>query len=529
LTDMKKFAALGLSPESLEALSAKGFEEPTPIQQACIPLLLKGEKPVVGQAQTGTGKTAAFGLPILDLVDPRQKVIQAIILTPTRELALQITEEMSSYRGKRAHRIVPIYGGQSYTQQISRIQSGGQIVVGTPGRVLDLIGRGKLPLSNVQLFVLDEADEMLNLGFIDDVEEILSHAPDNRRMLLFSATMPQRILKLAHKYMPSYEHIQVKQSPLSENLTDQIYFEVADRDKLEALCRIIDMEPDFYGLIFCRTKLEVDTVARRLIDRGYSAEGIHGDISQAQRERTYHKFKDKSFTILVATDVAARGIDVSNLTHVVNYALPQDPESYVHRIGRTGRAGKKGTAITFITPYEYRKLIAISDRTRNPIRKQNLPKAADVVALKQKRIRDEVSKLLKLGSREAYTELAANLLQDQSPEDVVAALLKLSFEEELDISSYQEIQTASVDRKGKNRLFVAKGKRDGMSKGDLVNFVTKQAGIPSHLIDDVAVFEEFSFITVPFREGERILHAFAAESRGRRPLVTKARGKSPHG
>ncbi|MBU1078686.1 MAG: DEAD/DEAH box helicase, partial [Spirochaetes bacterium] len=376
---MENFKKLGLSDESCHALTIKGFEEPTEIQEKVIPLLLHSEKDVIGQAQTGTGKTAAFGLPILERLKEGQKDVQVLILTPTRELALQVAEEINSLKGKRRIRIAPIYGGQAISQQFQKLKKGIDIVVGTPGRIIDHIKRGTLVLSHISYLVLDEADEMLNMGFIDDIKEIIKHTNKHRKILLFSATMPERIRHLAENYMGKYEFIKIQKKNLTVELTNQIYFEVAAADKQDALCRIIDVEPEFYALIFCRTKINVKNLAKKLGDRGYDVDALHGDMSQGLREKVLKKFKDRKINILVATDVAARGIDIIDLTHVINYSLPQDPESYIHRIGRTGRAGKQGTAITFITPSEYRQLMLIERVAKTSIEKASLPNVKDIV------------------------------------------------------------------------------------------------------------------------------------------------------
>ena len=382
MNTVANFEALGLSTETLQALTKKGFEEPTPIQALTIPLLLQDTNDIIGQAQTGTGKTAAFGLPIIERITPQGGMVQAIILTPTRELAIQVAEEMSSFRGNRHISILPVYGGQAIEGQLRRLRRGVDIVVGTPGRIIDHLNRGSLDLNSITHMVLDEADEMLNMGFIEDIETILSKTPYKKRMLLFSATMPAPILKLASNYMRNHQIIKAPSAQLTVSATDQIYFEVRASDKYEALCRIIDLEPEFYALVFCRTRLQVDDLSQALQDRGYDAAGLHGEISQAQRERTLDKFRNKKISILVATDVAARGIDIVDLTHVLNYSLPQDPESYIHRIGRTGRAGKEGTAITFITPAEYRKLLYIQRITKTEIRKEQLPRIKDIIKSK---------------------------------------------------------------------------------------------------------------------------------------------------
>ena len=349
---LEEFRELGLGEESLKALEEKGFEEPTEIQRRAIPLLLKKGTEIVGQAQTGTGKTAAFALPILETVNQNEEKVQALILVPTRELASQVSEEINSLRGKRRIDIAAIYGGASMTQQLKKLKRGVEIVVGTPGRILDHIRRGSLDLSSLEFLVLDEADEMLDMGFIDDIEAVLRAVPEEKRMLLFSATMPPAIMKLAEGFMKNPEIIRTQKKDTAALSTDQIYYEVREADKLEALTRIIDREADFYGVVFCRTKLQCDEIGQKLHDRGYDAAALHGDLSQREREQILRKMKEHQISILVATDVAARGLDIQDLTHVINYTLPQDPEIYIHRVGRTGRAGKNGTAITFITPSE---------------------------------------------------------------------------------------------------------------------------------------------------------------------------------
>ncbi|MCK5288128.1 MAG: DEAD/DEAH box helicase, partial [Candidatus Omnitrophica bacterium] len=506
MVKLAKFRALGLSDITLKALEKKGFEEPSKIQERIIPLFLNTDKDIVGQAQTGTGKTAAFGLPLIELLKENSKYVQVLILTPTRELAIQVAEEINSLKGSKRLQIVPIYGGQSIEQQLRRLKSGVDIVVGTPGRVIDHIKRKTLVLKDISNMILDEADEMLNMGFIDDVEEILKSTNSNKRVLLFSATMPDRILRLAEKYMKKYELVKATEEKLTINLTDQIYFEVNMVDKLEALCRIIDIENVFYGLIFCRTKVDVDTLANKLMERGYSAEALHGDISQYQRERILDKFKRRKANILVATDVAARGIDIVELTHVINYSLPQDPESYVHRIGRTGRAGKEGTAITFITPSEYRKLTYIQKLAKSKIRKEKIPEIMDIINSKKLRLKKDILKVIKEGDCSNYSELASEMLVENKPEEVCSALLKHFFQEELEIKNYNKIRETSknsfIDIKGKTRLFVALGKMDGMSPRRLVDFIKNKVHVDDRKINDVQIFDKFSFINVPFEEAE---------------------------
>lgn len=522
---LEKFEVLGLSQRTLKALKKKGFEEPTTIQKETIPLLLKGDIDIVGQAQTGTGKTAAFGLPLIERIDPRQKGVKALILTPTRELALQVSEEINSLKGDAHLTVIAIYGGQSMDQQLRRLAKGVDIVVGTPGRIKDHLGRGSLNLKTVSYAVLDEADEMLNMGFIDDVEAILKYTNPERRTLLFSATMPDRILALAKRYMGKYQVIRVAKEQLTVSLTDQIYFEVAHSDKLEALCRIIDSESEFYGLVFCRTKVDADTLARKLGERGYDAEGLHGDLSQNQRERILGKFRKRQINILVATDVAARGIDVSDLTHVINFALPQDPESYVHRIGRTGRAGKEGTAITFVTPDEYRKLTVIKRVARTDIRKEKIPAVEDVIKAKKIRIKSDIQNILKTSPGAEYLDFAREILAQNQPEEVLAAFLKHTFGNELDARSYGKIREVTVDMKGTTRLFVARGKADNMDARRVVDMVKDVAEIDPRKIRDVRVFDNFSFITVGFSDAEIILRAFKQKKVSKRPIVERAKEK----
>ncbi len=521
---LTKFKELGLSETTLKALKKKGFEEPTPIQERVIPILLSEDTDIIGQAQTGTGKTAAFGLPLIEKIEKRPKGVKAIILVPTRELAIQVSEELNSLKGRKRLNIVPIYGGQSIELQLRRLREGVDIVVGTPGRIIDHLNRKSLKLDKISYFILDEADEMLNMGFIDDIEDILKNTNENKKILLFSATMPDRIKQLAKKYMKDYKFVRITKKQLATTLADQIYFEVNEKDKFEALCRIIDVEKDFYGLIFCRTKVDVEKLANRLIDRGYQADALHGDISQYQRERIMRKFKSKRTNILVATDVAARGIDIQNLTHVINYDLPQNPEYYVHRIGRTGRAGKEGTAITFVTPEEYRKLIYIKRITKSEIRKERIPEVGQIIQVKKDRIKDEISHIIQNDNSEVYKDFAKELLNDYSAEEVVSALLKCSFQNDLDETSYSKIDKVTIDNKGRTRLFVALGRSDDITPKKLIKMIKEEINIQDRLIKDIRIFDNFSFVTLPFEEAEVLLRVFK-HKKGRRPIIEKAREK----
>ena len=528
MENKKTFKELGLSTKTLEAINKKGFEEPTAIQALTIPVMLGDDTNIIAQAQTGTGKTAAFGLPLIDMIDPGSKRVQSLILTPTRELAIQVAEEINSLKGSKNLIIVPIYGGQSIDQQLRRLKKGVHIVVGTPGRIIDHLNRKTLKIGAIDHLILDEADEMLNMGFIDDMEEIIKHTNPAKKTLLFSATIPQRIKDLAHKYMEGYTFLTVKTEQPINALTEQIYFEVKAADKFEALCRIIDIEEEFYGLIFCRTKSDVNSLASHLTDRGYDAEAIHGDITQAQREKTLNKFKKQKANILVATDVAARGIDVINLSHVINYSLPQDPDSYIHRIGRTGRAGNEGTAITFITPSEYKRMMFIQRVAKTDIKKSKIPVVKDIITAKKKKIDDDLKTILEKKVDAKFYNWAKELLAEHNQTEILASLLHYSFEEELNPDAYNEIEVIGskqrqLDGQGKARLFVALGRKDKLDARKLVDLVTKKVSIKGKDIRDVQVMDNFSFITVPFDKAEKIIKNF--KDRHKKPLITHAKSK----
>jgi ATP-dependent RNA helicase DeaD len=531
MTTKRTFEELGLSTNSLNAIKKKGFEEPSAIQSLTIPVMLQNDKNIIAQAQTGTGKTAAFGLPLLDLIDPDNNSVQALVLAPTRELAIQVAEEIHSLRGEKNIRTMPIYGGQSIDQQLRRLKNGVHIVVGTPGRVIDHLKRKTLNLKNIEHLILDEADEMLNMGFIEDMEEIMKYTNPNKRTLLFSATMPMKIRELAKTYMGNYDILKTKKENITTDLTDQIYFEVKASDKFDALCRIIDFEDYFYGLVFCRTKQDADVLVSNLLGRGYDAEAIHGDISQAQRERTLNRFKSKNINILVATDVAARGIDVSDLSHVINFSLPHDAESYVHRIGRTGRAGKEGTAITFITPSEYKKLMLIQRMTKTNIKRSNVPSVDEIIKAKRQKISDELNATIEEDIDSIYYNWAKLLLETNKPSKILASVLSYAFANELNPDSYGKVKEFSskenhdLDQHGKARLFVALGKKDGMRADKLTQLIMNSVKMSSREITDVQVMDNFSFITVPFEQAEPLIRAFKANKRGQRPLIMHAKGK----
>ncbi len=464
------FSSLGLSETTLKALARKGFHTPTAIQAAAIPVLLNSHTGLIGQAQTGTGKTAAFGLPIFEKITPRGNHPQAVILVPTRELAIQVADELNSLQGDRNLSIVPVYGGQSIGLQIRSLKRGVDIMVGTPGRVLDHLSRGTMKLHQVSQVVLDEADEMLNQGFIEDIETILEAMPGEKQTTLFSATMPHRILLIARRYMGTYEHIALKPETADAELTAQSYIEVHEQDKLEALARIIDMEDDFYGLVFCRTKVDTANVAVQLQQRGYAAEALHGDISQGQRESILRSCRARKITVLVATDVAARGLDIAELTHVINYALPQDPESYMHRIGRTGRAGHSGIALTLVNPSEARRMHVYKQMLKLPLKRSKLPKAGHVASRKQERMLGAIQQIIAQNTHEEFRNIAEELLLRGSPEDVVASLLHHTKQHELCHAHYREIQRPNFSSERKPNQFHSKNRNNKFSRGKKKRF-----------------------------------------------------------
>ena len=393
------FAELGLSQELLHAIEDMGFEEPSPIQLLAIPPLLSG-RDAIGQAQTGTGKTAAFGLPVLDRISP-QKSTQSIILCPTRELAVQVAEELGKLgKYKKGISIVPIYGGQSLERQFRALEKGPQVIVGTPGRIIDHLKRGTLRLHNVFMAVLDEADEMLDMGFREDIELILREIPPQGQKILFSATMPQPILELSEQFLNSPEILTVAHKTLTVPAISQTYYEVRPHLKLEALCRLLDVHNFHKTLVFCSTKRQADEIATHLQQRGYQADALHGDLNQTQRERVMGRFKTASLDVMVATDVAARGIDVEDVDAVINCDIPHDVESYVHRIGRTGRAGREGKAFTFVTAREHFRLRDIIRYTKARIVQGQLPTLRDVHNIRTSKLLDEVRNTLAAGTPE---------------------------------------------------------------------------------------------------------------------------------
>ena len=423
---MATFRDLGISDEVLQSIEVMGFEEPTPVQERAIPLLLGG-RDVVGQALTGTGKTAAFGIPLVQRIDIDRVVPQAVVLTPTRELALQVAEELSVIGRHRGLQLVPIYGGQPMERQLRALRHGVHVIVATPGRLLDHIRRGTVDLSAVMALVLDEADTMLDMGFLEDVELIMNRMPVERTTALFSATVPDAILQLSRKYMRNAEVVRLSQErALTVPETDQIYYQVPFRLKFDALCRVLDVKRPERAMVFCATRRTVDDVVEHLQGRGYLAEGLHGDMSQVQREKVLRTFREGLTEVLVATDVAARGLDIADVSLVVNFDMPPDPEFYVHRIGRTGRLGKSGEAITFVNPWEMRELKMIEQVTGARLRREQVPSGAEVEEKDVQILAERLAEALTNAKYGRYRPVVASLAEDHDPMEIAAAALSLA-------------------------------------------------------------------------------------------------------
>jgi ATP-dependent RNA helicase DeaD len=420
------FRELGLKPEILKAIDALGFEQTTPIQALTIPLLMSGID-VIAQAQTGTGKTAAFAIPIMERVDPARRTVQALVLTPTRELALQVAEASYAVGRYRGVNVLPIYGGQDIQHQLRGLRAGAQLVVGTPGRVLDHIRRGTLELESVQIVVLDEADEMLDMGFSEDIASILEKTPKERQTALFSATVPARIQSLARRYMRDAQLAAISHEARTVPQTRQVYYETSQNAKPDALTRILDFQDPSSALIFCRTRREASDVASTLRGRGYDADAIHGDMSQSQRERVLRAFRDGRVSLLVATDVAARGLDIPDVTHVINYDIPDDSDAYVHRIGRTGRMGRKGEAITLVTPREMRLLRVIEREIRKKLSPLRLPTLEDIAARRREEFLTSLRETLRSEVGQPYALLVEELSDEFDPMEIAAGALHLAF------------------------------------------------------------------------------------------------------
>ena len=561
------FEDLGLDEYTLKAVAKKGFVTPSPIQVLAIPRLLTSDTNLIARARTGTGKTAAFGLPIIQNVREKTNSVQALILEPTRELAVQTCTEMQSFANNDFPRTCVLYGGASYATQIRDLKRGSEIVVGTPGRIKDHLDRKTLDISKIKYFILDEGDEMLDMGFIDDIEEIFRHANPDCRILLFSATMPAPILKIAGEFMGEYDIIEEEKVIDEALLIDQKYWVVKESEKIEALVRLIDISPDFYGLVFTMTKSDADRVTRELDMKGYEAAALHGDIMQNQREKVLERFRLKKTRILVATDVAARGIDIPGVTHVINYSLPFDTATYVHRIGRTGRAGTTGTAITFVRPEERRKLGFLTKNilkaTKSELKEGKIPSIHEVIDVKEKRVIEDLKNKLfevsdddntvtiseNLSSDDSiseddvvadvttdvtpdiaptpapalkpfddkYKKLAQELSQGNNPEDILAGLLSVFYGEKLSSKHYGRISTKEFGPKGNQmRIFVSLGKQDGYRAKEIASYFSELLHIPSRMVDDIDVAQQFSLVSLPLASAKKALE------------LSKSNHKIPH-
>jgi ATP-dependent RNA helicase DeaD len=516
--DAGTFAALGLSEPILKAIADLGYEAPTPIQEKTIPPLLAG-RDLLGQAQTGTGKTAAFALPLLEKLDPQRLEVQALVLAPTRELGIQVAEAVHSY-AKYVGRVsvLPVYGGQPIHLQLKRLDRGVHVVVGTPGRIMDHLRRGSLRLDAVRLVVLDEADEMLRMGFIEDVEWILSQAPPERQTALFSATLPREIRRIAERHLRDPVAIEIEHRTLTVPLTEQRYLQVAPQQKLDALARILETEPTEAVLIFTRTKTGAAELAERLEGRGYAAEAMHGDMNQAQRESVIRRLRSGQLEIVVATDVAARGLDVERISHVINYDVPNDVEAYVHRIGRTGRAGRSGVAVLFISPRERRMMMEIERYTGQRITPMKMPTQADVAARRVALFKDSIRETIEQGDLDLYLSLVEELVEEGLDlGEVAAAAARLARgDKPLEVEVEPEPAGVARTEDGMVRLFLAAGSRAGVRPGDIVGAIANEAGIPGKAIGSIDIYDRFTFVEVPVEYREQVLRGMAnATIRGR--------------
>jgi ATP-dependent RNA helicase DeaD len=523
------FAAVGLKESTIQALTELGYEEPTPIQKQTIPLILEG-KDLIAQAPTGTGKTGAFALPAIEHLNKTLHAPQILVLAPTRELAVQVAEAFHSYSKYSQVSILPIYGGQPIERQLRALKQGVQVVVGTPGRVLDHIRRRTLKLAQVHTLILDEADEMLNMGFQEDIEAILKELPQKRQTVMFSATMPKAILELAQRYLREPEHIKIAAPHATVSQIRQTYYEVGKRDKFEVLVRILDYETPSSAIIFCRTKQDVDTLGQRLAGRAYQAEVIHGDLNQSQRDRVMERFRSGQIDLLIATDVAARGLDIEQVSHVINYDIPLDPQSYTHRIGRTGRAGRTGSAITLVTPRERRLLQIIQQTTKSAMQRMQLPSIADVMERRNEEFKDRLRETLTAGNLEPYLAMVESLGEEFSPTELTAAAFKLLFgaaaldklEDKLVETANEEASSNGKKRfrkaterkrspfkpeRGMTRLFINLGREDGVRPADIVGAIANEADIPGRSIGAIELYDGFSFVDVPSHQAQHVLQA----------------------
>ena len=533
-----RFEDMNISNEICRAVLDMGFEEATPIQSQAIPVILEG-KDIIGQSQTGTGKTAAFGIPLLERINPEDRRLQALILCPTRELAIQVSEEFRKLlKYKDNIRVLPIYGGQPIDRQIAALRKGTQVVIGTPGRVMDHMRRRTIKAETVQMMVLDEADEMLDMGFREDIETILVKIPEEHQTLLFSATLSPEILDITKRFQKNPEFTKIVRKELTVPNIEQYYFDVKEKTKLDALCRIIDVYDPKLAMVFCNTKKRVDDLVEMLQGRGYFAEGLHGDLKQAQRDKVMQKFRNGTIEILVATDVAARGIDVDDIDVVFNYDVPQDEEYYVHRIGRTGRAGKAGKAFTFCVGKEIYKLRDIMRYTKTKIQQQKLPTLSDVEEMKTNIYLEKIKGIIEEGHLTKYIHLVDRLMEeDYTSIDIAAALLKdhLSDVNADDIDALDDINLGGTELYGGEgekmvRLFINAGKKSKIRAKDIVGAIANEAGIPGKTLGEIAIFDEYTFVDVPNEFVRDILHGMKhAKIKGKRVHIEIAKKEKTYG
>ncbi len=528
---VQSFAQLGLGQPLVQALADVGYESPTPIQAQTIPLLLAGGD-VIGQAQTGTGKTAAFALPILQQLDLALSAPQALVLTPTRELAIQVAEAVHTYAKHLGRaRAVPIYGGDSIQKQIGRLRSGVHVVVGTPGRIMDHLRRGTLDLKGVKTIVLDEADEMLRMGFLEDVEWILEQAPPERQMAFFSATIPREVKRIAERFLHNPTSVAITHKTMTVPTVEQHYLRVAERQKLETLSRLLETEavPGEAILIFARTKVRAAELAEHLQTRGYAVEAMHGDLNQAQRETVLRRLRGGQTEIVVATDVAARGLDVEHISRVVNYDIPNDPEAYVHRVGRTARAGRAGKAILFITPREERMLREIERFTGQKLTAAKVPSHGDVAARRQRLFKERIIKAMMEEDLELYLTLVQDLAEETGRDmaEIAAATASLahggkSLAVRLEPEAEQVAQVVQAED-GMVRLYIDAGRSSGVRPADIVGAIANESGLSGRLIGAIDIYDDFTLVDVPAAQHAQVLASMAgATVRGRDAAVRLA-------
>jgi ATP-dependent RNA helicase DeaD len=530
-----QFSDFDLSKEVGKAIEDMGFEEPSPIQALAIPLIQAG-RDVTAQAQTGTGKTAAFGIPVIEKIDPAKRGVQALVLCPTRELCIQIAEEFSSLLAHLPRvTVLPVYGGQPIERQLKALHTGVHIVIGTPGRIMDHLDRRTLSLAEVKTVVLDEADQMLDMGFRDDIELILKKVPQDRQTLLFSATLPQPIIDISKRFQNKPEFVRVQYAELTVPQITQLYIEVKDREKLDVLCRLIDLEDPQLAIIFCNTKRRAEELSGKVRARGYRADELHGDMKQSQRDRVMGGFRKGSIDILIATDVAARGIDVEDVDIVINFDVPQDVEYYVHRIGRTGRAGKSGKAVTFVSPRDYTKLQEIQRYAKVQITRMPVPSQSDVAETRIRGMLEKVRETVKAGGLEAYIRVIdEESEQDLSSIEIAAALLKIQLEQGSTSGKTEETKREEIDfadtgaEVGMVRFFLGVGRQHKVAPKDIVGAIAGETGIPGKAIGAIRILDSYSFVEVPKEHASDVYNIMKERTIRNQPTgIEPASGSKP--